>query len=321
MNGALSSLTGALAGPIMARGQPALIPRSRLAGPILWVVAIMVALTVLAVAAGLSLARLTAAASSDLAGAITVQVLEPNPDLARAGAERAAALLRATPGVSDVRVVPRAEIDALVQPWLDVPASDADAPIPLPALVEARLAGTTGEATAGDTGRALAERLGTLRRDMHAAVPAARIDAQSSWLTPVFSAVASLQWLAAALVALLGGATAAAVLLAVRTALGTHRETIEIVHLLGGTDSQIARIFERAIGADAALGGLAGLALGIIGVFAVGGRFAALGAGLVDGGQFAWYDWLALCAVPAAGVGLAVVTARLAVLRALGRMT
>jgi cell division transport system permease protein len=310
MNGALASLAGALSG----RGQPALIPRSRLAGPILWVVAIMVALTVLAVAAGLALARLTGAASSDLAGAITVQVLEPNPDLARAGAERAAALLRATPGVNAVRVVPQAEIDALVEPWLDLPSADAaqnqDAPIPLPALVEARL-----------DRAALGERIGALRRAMHAAVPAARIDAQSTWLKPVFAAVGALQWLAAALVLLLGAATAAAVLLAVRTALGTHRDTIEIVHLLGGTDRQISRIFERAIGADAALGGLAGLALGVIGVFAVGDKFAALGAGLVDGGRLVWYDWALLAAVPLAGAALAVLTARAAVLRALGRMT
>lgn len=305
MNGALSSLAGAVSG----RGQPALIPRSRLAGPMLWVVAIMVALTVLAVAAGLALARLTGAASSDLAGAITVQVLEPNADLARAGAERAAAVLRATPGVNDVRVVPQAEIDALVEPWLDLPPADADAPIPLPALVEARL-----------DGPAAGEKLGALRRAMRSAVPAARIDAQSTWLRPVFAAVGALQWLAAALVALLAAATAAAVLLAVRTALGTHRETIEIVHLLGGTDRQISRIFERAVGTDAALGGLAGLALGVTGLIAIGGRFAALGAGLIDGGRFAWYDWLALAAVPSAGALLAMLTARLTVLRALGRM-
>lgn len=305
MNGALSSLAGAIGG----RAQPALIPRSRLSGPILWVVAIMVALTVLAVAAGLALARLTAAATSDLEGAITVQVLEPNRDLARAGAARAAAVLRATPGVSAVRIVPEAEIDALVEPWLDLPSEDADAAIPLPALVEARLDG--GSAS---------ERLGNLRRTMRAQVPAARIDAQSSWLKPVFGAVGALQWLAAALVLLLGAATAAAVLLAVRTALGAHRDTIEIVHLLGGTDRQISRLFERAIGADAALGGLAGLALGVIGVMAVGDRFAALGAGLVDGGRFLWLDWLVLGAVPLAGTGLAILTARFAVLRALGRM-
>jgi cell division transport system permease protein len=76
--------------------------------------------------------------------------------------------------------------------------------------------------------------------------PAARVDAQAGWLTPVFSAIHALQWLAGGLIALLALATVAAVLLASRNALGNHRDTIEIVHMLGGTDNQIARIFQRA---------------------------------------------------------------------------
>ena len=47
----------------------------------------------------------------------------------------------------------------------------------------------------------------------------------------------------------------AAVWLAARNALGGNRDTIEIVHLLGGSDAQIARIFQRSILADAVIGG------------------------------------------------------------------
>ena len=53
-------------------------------------------------------------------------------------------------------------------------------------------------------------------------------------------------------------ATAAAVVLAARGALDTHRATIEVMHGIGATDLQVARLFQRKIALDALFGGLAG---------------------------------------------------------------
>jgi cell division transport system permease protein len=136
----------------------------------------------------------------------------------------------------------------------------------------------------------------------------------------VFDAVDSLRWLAVAIVAMLAAALAAAVLLSARSALGAHRQTIEIVHNLGGTDAQIARIFQRSMGVDAALGGALGLAVGLLAVAVLGTRFAGLGAGLIAGGALGWADWLALALVPVAAALLAMLTARLTVLSALRTM-
>lgn len=289
-------------------GEAALAPQPRLSGPMPWVIAIMVALTVIAAAAGVALRNLANSAAEELAGGVTVQIVEANPDLRDQQAERAAARLRATPGVESARIVSQDQLQSLIEPWLG-PRSGDDAAIPVPALIDARIDGTV-----------TAETLGALRRSIREIAPAARIDAQAGWLRPVFGAVGALQWLALALVVLLGGATAAAVLLAVRTALGANRATIEIVHLLGGTDRQIARVFQRAVGFDAAVGGVAGFVAGLAVVIFLGGRFSGLGAGLVDGGAFGALDWTMLALVPLAGVLLAVVTARLTVLRALQRM-
>ena len=49
-------------------------------------------------------------------------------------------------------------------------------------------------------------------------------------------------------------------------------------------------------------------------------RFASLGAGLVDSGALGLGGWLLLAMVPIAAVGLAMLTARLSVLRALREM-
>lgn len=289
-------------------GEGALLAQPRLIGPMPWVIAIMVALTVIAAAAGLAASNMARSAADTLAGGITVQIVEANPALREAQAEAAAQRLAATPGVATVRRVSPAEVARLIEPWLGGLATDGQ-DIPVPAMVDVRLRGAV-------TG----ERLGALRRTLREVAPSARLDAQSSWLRPVFGAIDSLRLLALALVGLLATALVAVVLLAVRNALGSNRETIEIVHLLGGTDQQIARLFQRSVGFDAAGGGALGLALGVAAVLLLGQQFAGLDAGLVSGGTLGWADWLVLALVPVAGAALAMLTARWTVVRALRRM-
>jgi cell division transport system permease protein len=289
-------------------GERDLVPQTRLTGPMPWVIAIMIALTVIAAAGGLALRNSVQAARAELGGGVTVQIVEPVPETRAAQTRAAAARLEAMDGVRSVRVVPEEELERLISPWLGAEAAAAEA-VPVPALIDARLSGTLSPA-----------RLAELGETLRAVAPAARVDAQASWLAPVFGAIRSLQWLAVGLIALLAAATVAAVLLAARTALGSNRDTIEIVHLLGGTDAQIARIFQRSIGIDAAVGGVVGLALGAVAIFVLARQLSALGAGLATGGALGWLDWLVLALVPLIGVGVAMLTARLTVLRALRKM-
>ncbi|MBX9643950.1 MAG: cell division protein [Novosphingobium sp.] len=284
-----------------------LIPQGRLSGPMPWVIAIMVALTVIAAAAGLAFSNTARNASDALTGGITVQIVNANPAERDRQAQAALRSLRATPGVVEATLVSQAEIDRLIEPWLGAPTGEGA--IPVPALIDARLRDPVS-----------GEMLGQLRRTLRDVAPAARVDAQSTWLKPVFSAIGTMRWLSIALVGVLAFALAAAVLLAVRTALGTNRETIEIVHLLGGTDRQIARVFQRAIGFDAAGGGAIGLALGLVVVLLLGKQFGGLGAGLVSSGALGWLDWILLALIPVVGVGLAMFTARQTVIRALKKM-
>jgi cell division transport system permease protein len=291
--------------PFRGERAASLVPHARLAGPMPWVIAIMVALTVIAGAGGLALSNLADSAKGELSGAATVQIVEPlttERNRQTAAAER---VLGRLPQVASLRVVPEDEIDALLDPWLGA----GDEAVPVPSLIDVTLRGPAN-----------AERLSGLRNSLAPVAPAARVDAQSTWLGPVFAAISSLQWLAIALVVLLAITSAAAVWLAARSALGSNRGTIEIVHLLGGSDAQIARIFQRSVAFDAAAGGVVGLALGAAAVIVLGRQFAALGSGMVAGGGLALIDWLLIVAIPAAGVLIAVLTARLTVLGALRRM-
>lgn len=286
-----------------------LIQQARLSGPMPWVIAIMTALTVIATAAGLSLANLAENARSEIAGGLTVQIVEGAPIERDRQAELAVTLLEDRPDIARVRRVPDAELHALLAPWLGSEVGSGEDAIPTPALIDVQLAGDV-------TGASLAE----LRESLATAVPAARVDAQAGWLGPVFAAISSLQWLAIVLVLLLAATSAAAVWLAARSALGSNRDTIEIVHLLGGNDRQIAGIFQRSIAMDAVIGGGVGLLLGLVAIVLLGRQFARLGSGMVAGGGLGPWDWLYLALVPLLAVVLAVLTARVTVLSALRRM-
>ena len=291
-------------------GEAELVPQARLSGPMPWVIAIMVALTVIAAAAGLALRNAVSAASAELRGGVTVQIVEASPEERARQARQALRVIGRVQGVETVRLVPQKELDSLIAPWLgDAEDKVGSGTIPVPAMIDARIAGAVATA-----------RLTEIRRALRDVAPAARVDAQSTWLKPVLDAMKSLQWLAVALVGLLALALAAAVLLAVRSALGANRETIEVVHLLGGTDAQIARVFQRATAIDAAGGGLLGIALALVVILFLARRFASLGTGLVDQGALGGLDWAMLGLVPLIAVILSMLTARLTVIRTLRKI-
>jgi len=295
--------------PRFGSDRSALVPQTRLAGPMPWVIAIMIALTVIAAAGGLALDNVAGNAEAEIHGGLTVQVVEAAPAERSRQAEVALAILRARNDVAEIRRVPDQELESLLEPWLGAEAGVGEEELPIPVLIDLRLKGPVTP-----------ERLERLRSSLLASVPSARVDAQSQWLAPVFDAIASLQWLAVGLIVLLALTSAAAVWLAARSALGSNRETIEIIHLLGGTDRQIARIFQRSIGVDAALGGVVGLLLGLAAVLVLGRQFGRLGSGMVAGGGLELLDWALLAAIPLVGIVLAMLTARITVLAALRRM-
>jgi cell division transport system permease protein len=290
-----------------ARRAARLLPQPRMGGLIPWVIAILIALVVIAAAGGLSLRNLAENARADLAAAVTVQVIEPNPDLRAARGAAVVEALQDMALVRAVRLVPQDELAALLEPWLGEAARSGDVPIPV--LVDVEL-----------VRRAAPGEIATLTAALEGKVPGARVDAQSDWLRPVYRALAALQWLALGLIGLIALATAAAVWLASRNALGQHRETVEIIHLLGGTDNQITRIFLGTVLREAAFGAAVGTALGLGAIWLLGQQFAALDSGMAGGGGLGLAEWVVIAAVPVAGVLLALATARMTIAVALRDM-
>jgi len=283
-----------------------LLPEGRIAGPMPWVIAIMMFLTVLAAALGLGLRNAAASLDVNVGHRITVQIVEANPDERERQSQAVLEALGAQPGVLSARRVPDAELAELLEPWLGPAGVAAD--LPVPSLIDADL---TPEAHL---------EVEALRRAVAAAAPAARVDDNAQWLAPLAGLVAALKWLSIGLVLLMVGATAATVVLAARAALDTHRSTIEVLHLMGATDVQVARLFQRRIALDALFGSLIGLTAAAAVLYLIGSRVSALGSELLGSAELPASAWAILMSLPVAGVLLAMLVARLTILRALGRL-
>lgn len=292
------------AAPMKGSTSARLLPQTRFGGPIPWVIAILIAMVVIAAAGGLSLRNLADNARADLSGAVTVQIVEADPERREAQAAAAAEALGDHPLVTSVRNVPEAELAELLEPWLGANAASGD--VPIPALIDVELSRRAAPDEIAQLQNTLDEALGEFGSS-------ARVDAQSEWLRPVYEALAALQYLALALIALVSFATAAAVWLAARSAFANHSDTVEVIHLLGGTDAQVTRIFQRAVLRDAAFGAVVGLVLGLLAVWILGEQFAALDSGMVAGGGLDWADWLVIAAIPVGGVLLALITGRITI--------
>jgi len=284
-----------------------LLPEGRLAGPMPWVIAIMMFLTALAMAAGLGLGEAADGLGRDLAGKLTVQIVEASRRKRDSQARDVAAALQSMAGVQSVRRLEAKEMSALLAPWLGGDGLDMD-DLPVPALIDVTLS---------DAGE---DRIQAIEAAVAAAAPDARVDRHARWLAPLAGLIGSLQWLSLTLVALMASATGASVVLAARAALNTHRSTIDVMHLMGATDVQVARLFQRRIALDALFGGAIGMVKAVIVLLVLGRRLDAIGSELLGSVALGVQAWLAILALPLAGGLLATLAARITVIRTLRTM-
>lgn len=282
-----------------------LLDESRRTRSMIWIMAIMLFLTVLAAAFGLGTLAAANVLDRQLAGRLTVQIVEANEAARERDAAAALLAIRGLPMVGRAEPVDRAELATLLRPWLGEDGADPD--LPIPAMIDVELRSGTDQSVA------------TLAAAIHRIVPSARIDRHESWMSPVSNFMGVMIGLAFGLVLLLATATAAVVILVGRAGLDTHRDTIEALHLLGSTDMQVARLFQRRIALDTLYGGIVGTAMALLVVGFVGAQLGSLGSDLLTGIALSPRDWVLLTGLPILFALLATVAARLAVLGALRR--
>ncbi|HWH22073.1 MAG TPA: FtsX-like permease family protein [Allosphingosinicella sp.] len=271
-----------------------------------WGSALMGAVTMLFMLsfAAAALALGSAAAGLAAGDRMTVQIMAGEPERRAREAQAALAFLEQHRAVMQARQVGEAEMERLLGPWLGEGSLSVD--IPIPALIDVDL---ESPATGSD-----------IERQLKRLAPSAVVDDHGSWLGPVRRLLASLAWLAGLMALLTAAASAGTVILASRGALSRHQETIEILHLMGATDRQIARHFERAVARDALIGATLGALAAALLFWLLGERIQGLGSDLVGSASLSKRNWAVLALIPIAGVLLAMLVARGTILRALNRL-
>ena len=151
------------------------------------------------------------------------------------------------------------------------------------------------------------------------------LDDHRLWLDRLAGLVLSIEATALTIVLLIGAAAVLTVVFTTRAGLAVHHAVIEVLHLIGAKDGYIAQQFERQARGLGLRGGLVGLALTAVTLIAIGHASAALSifgdqVRLLPSLALAPWHWLVLALLPLAAAAIAMLTARLTVLRALRRM-
>jgi len=274
-----------------------------------WSIAFMVYLAVLSLAAAMLFDTAVSRWSAGFSGTLTVQIplaAKTTNGGSDGRLKRAVGVLEATPGVARIRVLARGEIVALIAPWLGADTVSDD--LPLPRLIDVTMRQTGGVD------------LAALRRRLGKVAPGATVDDHREWLAGLIAFVRSVEIVAAGIVALTAVITVLTVIFAARAGLAVHAPIVELLHLIGARDGYIARQFQRHALSLGLWGGLLGLALAGVTLAGLAAIARAVKTGLLPALTLSLAQWLTLAALPFAAAAIAMVTARLTVLRSLARM-
>lgn len=276
-----------------------------------WLVALLVYLAALALAGTMALGTAVERWNRELVGTLTVQVGGPGggenlkPAERDQQAERAAEVIGRFAGVAGARVLTSEEIGRLLAPWLGEGANLKE--LPLPRLIDVTLVPDTEIDTAA------------LARELTAVAQGVSVEDHRTWLSNLARLARAVGGVSLGLIAFVAVVGVVGVVFVTRTGLALHRETIEVLHLIGAKDGYIARQFERHAMRLCLKGGIPAAALAAATVAGLDHAGRALGPALLPTLALDWRQWLALLAVPIAATAIGMLTARLAVLRSLAR--
>ena len=271
-----------------------------------WVIGVMLFLCTLSLTGALAIGSGLERWSKSLTSNLTVQIAVKDPVERALQTEAALKMLAATPGISGAQVLADAEIMALLSPWLgDMPLGTS---LPIPTLIEVTLdAGTTLDP------QALSERLKRTAQG-------AELDDHQAWMAQILDLALVVQLLLGGVVLMVVLSTVAIVIFGCRAGLATHRESIEIMHLMGAEDKTISTAFDVRYLSHGLRGGILGVILAGASLWLLSNMSEKMGQGLISAtlpiADSLW--WLAL--LPIAAAGLTMLTARITVRKVLLEM-
>ena len=216
----------------LPRFETALVPRNSISGrALVAVVAIMTFLVSLTTGAAILVTKAAGEWQSDISREMTIQIMPaPGRDL-DTSVNRAVAIARGIPGVTEVRPYSKEESMKLLEPWLGSGISLSE--LPVPRLVVIKIA---AEATPD---------LGQLRRVLADQVPGAVVDDHRGWIDRMRAMAGTAIAVGVCILILMFAATVLSVAFATRGAMATNKAVIEVLHFVGAKNGFIARHFQH----------------------------------------------------------------------------
>ncbi|MDO8288172.1 MAG: cell division protein [Parvibaculum sp.] len=274
------------------------------------VIAAMCFLASLALGAALSVAHVTAGWTSDLSGAITIEVKQSNEMSSDEQVRAILYILSDTKGVKSARALTKEDVTALLEPWLG--AGNVTDDLPLPHLIDVRI-----DANAPPDLIALSDAISM-------AAPGAVLDTHRQWQAQLLHAARAAEFLAYAVLLVVTATTIAIITFATRAGLSANREVVEVLHLTGARDKFIAAEVQRHFLHLGFRGGLIGLVLSVATFLLLGlqsgGTAGEPSLFMLPVSGLRLGDYPALIGVPVAAALVAVLTARITVMRTLHRL-
>ncbi|MEQ8246373.1 MAG: FtsX-like permease family protein [Alphaproteobacteria bacterium] len=274
------------------------------------IVGAMVYLAALALAGTFALDRTVQQWSDGLRGALTVQLpgvaQDPEGAEAQTRIDTAVAMLRETAGILSARPLPHAQAQALLEPWLG--AGDLPENLAIPIIVDV---------TIDPASRLNFEDLAQRLEDT---IPGARLSDNGVFLQRLVTLARVVQLVGGVVVLIVGIATVSIVVFATRAGMTSHRDTIELLHLIGARDRYIARRFVAHALWYGLLGGVIGLILATLTLVALALAAQGVDDTVLPRLSLGLTAWVALLCVPIVSAVIAMITARITVMRALRRL-
>jgi len=271
-----------------------------------WVMAIMDYLSCLAATGSLLLDSGFDDWASSLQGRITVQVTGEDRDAIIAESLEIQQVLRTTPGIVSVRILSDGEISDLLEPWLGAGNITDDLPIPI--MIDL---GTAEDVYIN---------LDALEINIKAISDNVYLDDHAQWLSHFYNLAYTVEYTALGILVMILLASVCIVIFGTKSSMSEHKSTIEIMHLMGAHDQMIAKTYQNRFMYYGFKGGIIGLVFSFLTVFGLLILIQNLAAGLVEMPTLPYLKLASLLLFPVLFALLCMLTARITVMRVLGRM-
>ncbi len=278
-----------------------------------WIVGFMTFMAVLMMTGGMVVGNISQLWQNDLTGKVTIIIDSSDdaiaPDEQQARAQKIQLLVAEIELLSEVvnaSMIDNAELKNLLVPWLGE-AAKVDG-LPLPTLIDVTLH------------KINAENLETVRAALHQLEPRAVLDDHNVWRQRLVRLASAFQFVSYLSILVVIVTAAIMIIFAVRAAMSTHSEIIELLHLFGAEDKYLEKQFVSNIISTTWLGVLPGLIVAILIIIfirLVAGQAVSYWLPLL---VLEIWQWLILLLLPGIFVILSIVTTQVTVKKQLTRL-